>query len=81
MERGDFASDQGTDRRVYEDGTLVGSTPAPGFLVGRLACGATHSFSVDAYDAADNRSAQTTVSAAAIPCADTLAPMRPAGWR
>jgi chitodextrinase len=54
---------------IYDGATTVGSTTATSYTVSGLACGTSHTISVDAYDAAGNRSgkAQVTASTAACP--------------
>src|SRR6266542_380064 len=42
-----------------------------------LAYGTSYTFSVDAYDAVGNRSAQASVVAATAPCGDTVTPTAP----
>jgi len=63
---------------VYREGALVSSTSGTSYTVGGLACGTSYTFSVDAYDAAGNRSAKTFLTAAtSSSCPDTLAPTTP----
>jgi chitodextrinase len=64
---------------VYLAGARVSTTATPGGTVSGLACGTTYTLGVDAADAAGNRSALTTVSAATSACAtaDTQPPARP----
>ena len=54
---------------LYRSGSSVGSTAATTFDFGGLACGSSYTLSVDAYDAAGNRSAKTSLSATTSPCA------------
>ena len=66
---------------VYRNGALAGSTALLTSTVPGLTCGTTYLFEVDAFDAAGNRSARTSVSRATNPCApgaDTTAPTAPA---
>ncbi len=62
---------------VYRDGTLVSTASGTSYAAGGLTCGTSYTFSVDAYDAAGNRSAQTSVVAASASCGDTSAPTSP----
>jgi chitodextrinase len=63
---------------VYKNGTLVSTTSGASYTVGGLACGTSYTFSVDAYDAAGNRSAKTSLTAAtSSSCTDTLSPNAP----
>ena len=58
---------------VYLDGSRVGSTSWTSFTLFGLACGRSYTVAVDAFDAAGNRSAQTSVVAATGPCAPAAA--------
>ncbi len=65
---------------VYRNGALVGSSLVPSFTFSGLACGTTYALAVDSYDAAGNRSAKTSISAATAVCSgggDTSAPTAP----
>ena len=69
---------------VYRNGAGVGSTASTTYTVSGLACGSSYSFAVDAYDAAGNHSAKTTVTGATAPCpaptpTDRTAPSQPTG--
>ena len=64
---------------VYSNGTLVGSPTATSYTVSGLSCGTLYSVAVDAVDAAGNRSAKATTTAATSACPDTSAPSVPAG--
>jgi chitodextrinase len=66
---------------VYNGASSVGSTGATSFTISGLTCGASYTLSVDAYDAAGNRSAKASVAAAtsACPAADTTPPSAPTG--
>jgi chitodextrinase len=66
---------------VYNGSSSVGSTGATSFTVSGLTCGTNYTLSVDAYDAAGNRSAKASVgtATAACPAADTTAPSAPTG--
>ena len=66
---------------VYRNGTLIGSTVLLTSTVPGLTCATTYSLAVDAFDAAGNRSAKTSVSSATNACtagADTVPPTAPA---
>ena len=65
---------------LYRGGALVGSSIVPAYSFSGLSCGTTYSLAVDAYDAAGNRSGQTTISAATNACVaggDTIPPTAP----
>jgi hypothetical protein len=53
---------------VYLGGSSVSSSVSTGSTVGGLACGTVYAFSVDAFDAAGNRSGKATVSASTAAC-------------
>ena len=61
----------------YLNGTLVSNGTGTSFAFTGLACGATYLLGVEAYDAAGNRSARSTLSAATAACLDTTAPSAP----
>lgn len=62
---------------LYRDGVAVGSTQATSYMFSALACGRSYTLSVEAVDAAGNRSARSSVQAGTRPCPDTLAPTAP----
>ena len=62
---------------AYQGAVNVGSTAATSYTISGLACGTTYSLSVDAADAAGNRSAKATISGATIVRPDTQAPTPP----
>jgi endoglucanase len=65
---------------VYQGSTRVTQTPGTSYSVTGLACGTAYSFSVDAYDAAGNRSGKATATVTTIACAsDTTPPSTPTG--
>ena len=64
---------------VYSNGTLAGSPTATSYTLSGLTCGTSYSVAVDAVDAAGNRSAKATVTAATSACPDTTAPTVPGG--
>ena len=53
---------------IYKDGTLMRTTQALSATVAALTCGTTYTLGVDAYDAAGNHSAVTTLAVATSPC-------------
>ena len=65
---------------VYRGGSSVGSTSSTSYTVTGLSCGTSYSLSVDAFDAAGNRSAKSssvTVATAACSSGDVEAPSVP----
>jgi acid phosphatase type 7 len=62
---------------VYRDWAAVATTTATSYTMTGLACGTSYTLSIDAYDAAGNRSAQTAVVAATAACTDSVAPTTP----
>ena len=62
---------------VYQGTSLAGSTASTSYTRGGLGCGTSYSFSVDAYDAAGNRSGKQTITAATARCTDTQPPSIP----
>jgi chitodextrinase len=58
---------------LYRGGVSAGTATTPSGTLGGLACGTTYTVGVDAFDAAGNRSGQTTLGAATTPC-DTTPP-------
>ncbi len=65
---------------VFWKGTKMSSQPGTSYDQTGLACGATYSFAVDAFDAAGNVSAQATLTASTSACSsDTSAPSSPTG--
>jgi chitodextrinase len=62
---------------VYRDLTLVASSPEPNVTVSGLACGKTYVLSVDAVDAAGNRSAFGVAYVTTSPCETAPAPIAP----
>jgi chitodextrinase len=65
----------------YRNGTLLSSGAGTSFTFTGLACGTTYALGVDAYDAAGNRSAQSSVNSTTSACTggDTTAPSTPTG--
>jgi chitodextrinase len=62
---------------AYLDGAAVGSPTSTSYAFSGLGCGTTHELAIDAMDAAGNRSAKTSISAATAACPDTSAPTKP----
>ena len=65
----------------YQAGTSVGNGAGTGYSFTGLACGSSYALAVDAYDAAGNRSGQSTLTAATSACSvsDTSPPSTPQG--
>jgi chitodextrinase len=66
-----------TGYHVYRDGALDGTSQSASYTVTGLNCGTSYTFSVDAYDAAGNRSGQASAVAATAKCTDSIAPTTP----
>jgi chitodextrinase len=72
---------------LYRSGTSTGTTASTSATFSGLSCGTGYTLSVDAYDAAGNRSAQGTISAPTSACPppppapDTQLPTVPGGLR
>jgi chitodextrinase len=65
---------------LYVGSTLSGSTTSlTVYTFSGLSCGTAYSLSVDAYDAAGNRSGKASVTSSTTPCADTSKPTQPTG--
>jgi chitodextrinase len=67
---------------LYRNNASTGSTPSTSATFGGLVCGSSYSLAVDAYDAAGNRSAKRSLTAATAACppsSDTQAPSVPQG--
>ena len=64
---------------LYQDGLRITSTPETSSDYSELVCGTAHTFAVEAYDAAGNRSLPASLVAATAPCPDVGAPSVPAG--
>ena len=64
---------------LYLDGVPAGTVSDSPASLNRLQCGTLHTVGVDAYDAAGNRSAVSTVMAATSACPDTSPPSAPSG--
>ena len=73
--------------RVFRGPTTVGTTATTSYTVGGLTCGNQYTISVDAFDAAGNRSSPASIVASTSACpapptsppADTTAPTSPSG--
>src|SRR5206468_1625954 len=59
------------------NGATVGTSSGPSFTVKGLTCGTSYVLGVQASDAAGNRSAVATLSAATAACPDVTAPSAP----
>ncbi len=68
-----------TGYNLFLNGEKVGSTAATSYSFTGLNCGASYTLGVQAYDAAANVSAQSSLVAATSPCLDTSAPLVPTG--
>ena len=64
---------------LYRNGTSVGTTSATSRTFSSLTCGTSYTLGVDAFDAAGNKSAASTISASTAACPDTQAPTAPTG--
>ena len=67
---------------LYRGGTSTGSTTSTTASFTGLTCGTSYTLAVDAYDAAGNRSAKSSITASTSACpppADTQAPTIPSG--
>ena len=64
---------------IYRGTTKVGDSGVNAYGVEGLACATSYTLSVDAVDAAGNRSTRATIVASTDPCQDTQAPTAPAG--
>ena len=64
---------------VYKNGTLAASPSTTGYTLTGLLCGTSYTVSVDAYDAAGNRSAKATITTSTAACPDAQAPTVPSG--
>ena len=64
---------------VYSNGSLVATPASTSYTLSGLSCGTSYTVAVDAYDAAGNRSAKTTVTTATSNCPDTTPPTIPTG--
>jgi chitodextrinase len=64
---------------VYLAGRRIGTTASTSYTIGGLSCGSTYTVSVDAADAAGNRSSQTSLSVTTSACRDTKPPSVPQG--
>ena len=65
---------------VYRNGTSVGSTALTVYTFSGLTCGTSYVLAVDAYDAAGNRSAKSSVTTSTSPCVDGVPPSTPANF-
>ena len=64
---------------VYKNGTLAASPAGTSYTLTGLTCGSSYTVAVDAFDAAGNRSAKTTITTSTAACPDTQAPTVPSG--
>ena len=64
---------------LYRNGTSIGTTSATSRTFSSLTCGTSYTLGVDAFDAAGNKSAASTISASTAACPDTQAPTAPTG--
>jgi chitodextrinase len=67
-----------TGYKIYRDGSLVGSSASPSFTDVGLTVSTTYSYTVSAYDASNNQSAQSAPFSTAS-SDDTTAPSTPSG--
>lgn len=64
---------------TYRAGSQVGSASGTTAIFSGLTCNTNYTLAVDAYDAAGNRSAKTTVMVSTTACPDTTPPSTPTG--
>jgi chitodextrinase len=64
---------------LYRAGTLVGTSTQTAAVFSGLTCNTSHTLSVDAYDAAGNRSSKTNTLVSTTACPDTTPPSAPSG--
>ena len=64
---------------LYRSGVKQATTTATTFTYTGLNCTGAYSVGVEAFDAAGNVSARTTVTALTLTCPDTIAPSAPVG--
>ena len=64
---------------LFRDGVNAGTTSSALFTFAGLACGTSYVLGVDAFDAAGNTSAVSSITAATAPCPDTTPPTPPGG--
>jgi chitodextrinase len=64
---------------LHRDGTEVGTTSTASGIVTGLSCNTSYTLSVDAYDAAGNRSSRSALMVSTTACSDTSAPSVPTG--
>ncbi len=72
-----------TSYGAYRNGASAGSPAGTTYTYSALACGTSYTLAVDAFDAAGNRSAKSTVTASTSACpppADTTAPTVPGSF-
>jgi large repetitive protein len=78
------SAEDGSTVTVYDNGTQIGTTTANastghwGFLIGQLADGSTHSYTVTATDAAGNASQQSTALSFTVDITPPVTPAAPA---
>ena len=65
---------------VYNGSSIAGTTSIfTSYTVSGLTCGTSYVLAVDAFDAAGNKSNETSLTTSTAPCADTQAPTAPTG--
>ena len=64
---------------LYRAGALVGTSTQTAAVFSGLTCNTSHTLSVDAYDAAGNRSSKTNTLVSTTACPDTTPPSAPSG--
>src|SRR6266508_1465460 len=62
---------------AYQGGIRIAQTPQTTYTFANLSCGQSLTIGVDAYDAAGNRSGQTSFVVTTSPCSDTQPPTAP----
>ena len=68
-----------TGYRIFQNGSQIGTSFSPSYLLGGLTCGTAYTVGVAAVDAAGNVSTTATTNVTTTACPDTTAPSTPTG--